>query len=46
MGSMERNWEAKGFLEISVQRLLDQARAIKTNDYSRKTEHNETRMKV
>ena len=38
MRRMKRHWDEKGLFEVSAQRLLDQVRVIKTNDYLSKVQ--------
>ena len=46
MKRMKRNWDDKGLFQVSAQRLLDQVRVIKTNEYFSKVELEEIRRKV
>ena len=46
MRRMRRNWMDRGMFEVSAQRLLDQVRVIKTNEYFSKVELEEIRMQV
>ena len=46
MKRMKRNWDDRGLFEVSAQRLLDQVRVIKTNEYFSKVELEEIRRKV
>ena len=46
MKRMKRNWDDRGLFEVSAQRLLDQVRVIKTNEYFSKVEVEEIRRKV
>ena len=46
MKRMRTNWMDRGLFEVSAQRLLDQVRVIKTNEYLSKVELEEIRMQV
>ena len=46
MKRMKINWYYKRLFEVSAQRLLDQVRVIKTNEYSSEVELKEIRRKV
>ena len=46
MKRMKRNWYDRGLFEVSAQRLLDQVRVIKTNEYFSKVELEEIRRKA
>ena len=46
MRRMRRNWMDRGLFEVSTQRLLDQVRVTKTNEYFSRVELEEIRMQV